>query len=159
MEVALTIINIMDDNNTTLAVCAVTEDCVPSVGVSTIEQLRRSSMWSFRMKDSSNYKKTQSNGELNAQISTIMQSILHLRDQLKSLLSSLESPFFRLMTLESSMPDTVREMNFKNGAIVSPNKRSQAIHPTRRLGEANQQKSRRIKNATNSIKQHSRRIS
>jgi hypothetical protein len=41
---------------------------------------------------------------------------------------------------------------FNYEAVVSSNKTCQAIHPTRRLGEANQTKSRRIKNATNNIK-------
>jgi hypothetical protein len=61
--------------------------------------------------------------------------------------------------LESGMPSTIRKTNFNNGAVVSPNQRSQTIHPTRRLGEANQITSRRIKNATNRIKQHRSRIS
>ena len=149
----------MDDNNTTLAACAVANDCVPSVAVSTIEQLRRSSIWSFRKSDFSNYQKTQTNGELNAQLSALMQSILRFKDQIKTLLKSVFRIFSSRNSSESGMPNTIRKTNFNNGAVVSPNQRSQTIHPTRRLGEANQITSRRINNATNRIKQHRSRIS
>ena len=149
----------MDDNNTTLAACAVANDCVPSVAVSTIEQLRRSKIWSFRKSDFSNYQKTQTNGELNAQLSALMQSILRFKDQMKTLLKAFSGSFPQGIHLESGMPNTIRKTNFNNGAVVSPNQRSQTIHPTRRLGEANQITSRRIKNATNRIKQHRSRIS
>ena len=149
----------MDDNNTTPTVCAGIHSCAPFVAASKIQELRKSNIWRFRESDQRSYKKTQSYCEKNAQFSTLMQFYLQFTDNF-SFLNQLFSGtgFNRNETRHRDFSDT-QENLFKHGAVASPNNTCQAIHPTRRLGEAINKTSRRIKNATNNIKQHSSRIS
>lgn len=149
----------MDDNNTTPTVCAGIHSCAPTVAASKIQELRKSKIWIFRESDQCSYKKTQSSCEQNAHFSALMQLYLQFTDKF-SFLNQLFSGtgFNRYETMQREFSHTQDNL-FKYGAVVSPNNTCQAIHPTRRLGEAINKTSRRIKNATNSIKQHSSRIS
>jgi hypothetical protein len=134
----------MDDNNTTLAVCAGIHSCTPSVTASKIRELRESKIWRFRESDQSSYKKTQSTCEQNAHFSALMQLYLQFTDKF-SFLNQLFSAtgFNRNESRQREFSDTQDNL-FKYGAVASPNKQCQAIHPTRRSGEAIQTKSRRI---------------
>jgi hypothetical protein len=134
----------MDDNNTTLAVCAGIHYCTPSVAASKIQELRESKIWRFRESDQSSYKKTQSTCEQNAHFSALMQLYIQFTDKF-SFLNQLFSAtgFNRNESRQRDFSDTQDNL-FKYGAVASPNKKCQATHPTRRSGEATQTKSRRI---------------
>jgi hypothetical protein len=134
----------MDDNNTTLAVCAGIHYCTPSVAASKIQELRESKIWRFRESDQSSYKKTQSTCEQNAHFSALMQLYIQFTDKF-SFLNQLFSGtgFNRNESWQREFSHTQDNL-FKYGAVASPNKQCQAIHPTRRSGEAIQTKSRRI---------------
>ena len=152
-------LNIMDDNNTTPTVCAGIHSCTPSVAASKIQELRKSKIWRFRESDQRSYKKTQTTCEQNAHFSALMQLYLQFTDKSLFLNQLFSGTGFNRNETRQRESSHTKDNLFKYGAVVSPNNTCQAIHPTRRLGEAINKTSRRIKNATNSIKQHSSRIS
>lgn len=148
----------MDDNNTTLAACAVADDCTASVAASTISKLRRSSIWRKTKSNSGRYQNTQSNSEQNASFSNTMQKNINSIDHLSCWFTTISDPNSLKDSLEFENPEESPPDNFQNGAVASPNKTCQAARSTRRSFVANQKTSRRINNATNSIKQLSSRI-
>ena len=149
----------MDDNNTTLAACAVEDDCVASVAESTISKLRTSSIWRSTESDFGKYKTTQSNSEQNATFSNAVQQSISLLDHLSYWFTTISNPVSYPDSLEVEKLGKSPPDNFQTGAIASPNKTCQAMRSTRRSFVANQKTSRRIENATNSIKQLSSRVS
>jgi hypothetical protein len=134
----------MDDNNTTLAVCAGIYSCAPSVTASKIQELRDSKIWRFRESEQSRYKKTQSTCEQNAHFSALMQLYLQFSDKFSFLNQLISANGFDLKETRQREFSYAQDNLFKYGAVASPNKKCQATHPTRRSGEATQTKSRRI---------------
>lgn len=149
----------MDDNNTTLTACAVTDDCTMPVAVSTFSRLRNSRIWRCQASDFGKYKNIQSISEQNALFSNLVQQSNTLLDELSTWFTAIAEPVRNGEKLEDkiltgSPPDTLF-----NGVVASPNKLCQAARSTRRSFVANQTTSRRIENDTNHIKQLSSRIS